>query len=303
MSDRFSEQMLGLVRREGLPEDYAETVTRFLRPLGRCIAEMTGRPRPVIVGVSGAQGSGKSTLAAFLKMILEVDHRRRAVVLSLDDLYLTRAEREALAAEVHPLLVTRGVPGTHDVVMGMRTLDRLMTAEAGTRTLIPRFDKARDDRMPRQHWDRFAGRPDVILFEGWCVGALPQREGALTEPLNALERDEDPDGTWRRYVNRQLATAYPALFRRIDHLVMLAVPDFGCVRRWRTLQEQKLAQRVGQGTRVMAAADIERFVMHYERLTRHMLDEMPARADTLLTVDRDHRISQIILRRGSASRL
>lgn len=286
------------LRQERLPSDYAESAVRFFVPLARQIAALKSRmPRPLVVGVNGAQGSGKSTLAAFLKKVLEARPGLRVAVLSIDDFYLTKGERQSLAQTVHPLMATRGVPGTHDVGLGIKVIDRLMTAGPEDVTPIPRFDKSMDDRLPEDQWDSFEGRADIVILEGWCVGARSEDDEALATPVNRLEAEEDWQGIWRTYVNRQLETVYPALFSRIDCLVMLKVPDFDCVRRWRLLQEEKLKARVapGSGPEIMGrgfmdAHALERFIMHYERLTHHILTEMPARADAVLDLDRDHQV-------------
>lgn len=270
-----------LIAEEHLPEDYFGVVEAFWQPLADRIASQTRRP--LIVGINGAQGSGKTTLCRFLEQLL-YERGLRALTLSLDDLYLTRAERQALARDEHALFATRGVPGTHDVALGEAILDALA---AGRPADLPRFDKAADDRSP----DSTPVEPpvDVILFEGWCVGAVPQPAGELRAPVNALERDADPDGAWRREVNRRLATDYAELFARIDLLVMLKVESFEAVRANRKLQEDKLARANPGGVAVMDDAALDRFLMHYERLTRWMLAEMPARADILLEIGPDQR--------------
>lgn len=264
---------------EALPAQFEETVERLHRPLAEKIAaEARAAGRRWIVGVCGTQASGKSTLCAVVARLLEAQGLRAAVI-SIDDLYLTREAREALARAVHPLLVTRGAPGTHDVELGMRLLDEL--ARPGT-VRLPRFDKARDTRRSPDEWEAFDAPADVVLFEGWCVGARPQDEAALAAPVNALERDEDPDGAWRAYVNAQLAGPYQGLFGRLDRLVMLQAPGFETVLAWRLEQEAKLRARLtaeGSGlSRTMDEAALVRFIAHYERLTRHILAEMPARA-------------------------
>ncbi|WP_150291605.1 kinase [Sphingobium estronivorans] len=235
------------------------------------------------IGLCGAQGSGKSTLAAGLRQRLARDGVPVAI-LSLDDLYLTRAEREALGRSIHPLLRTRGVPGTHDVALGLRVIDAL---ERGEAALLPRFDKAADDRLPENWWDRAAAGTRLLLLEGWCVGARPQAEAALMQPVNALEREEDAQGVWRAFVNRALAGDYQALFGRLDRLAMLAAPGFELVGRWRTQQERELRRHAGGG---MSDAEVARFIQHYERLTRHMLDEMPGRADLVIALDEERRV-------------
>lgn len=226
---------------------------------------------PLVVGLCGAQGSGKSTLVAHLAARLEAEGIRVAV-LSLDDLYLTRAERRVLAETVHPLFATRGVPGTHDVALG---LDLLAALERGEAAPLPRFDKAEDDRAPQDSWPLAPVATQVLLFEGWCLGARPQ--GDVGQPVNALEAGEDPDGVWRRHANAALAGDYHRLFARIDLLVLLAAPGWEVVARWREQQEAEL--RASGGPAVMSLAEVLRFIQHYERLTRWILEEMPARAD------------------------
>jgi D-glycerate 3-kinase len=276
--------------RERLPASYRELIDRLHAPLAADIAAHAAAADGLLtVGLCGAQGSGKSTLVASLKVLLEHAGLPTAV-LSIDDLYLTRAGRERLAREVHPLLVTRGVPGTHDVGLGLETLDAL--AKGGA-VALPSFDKGCDDRRPRTEWPVFPGGARVAILEGWCVGAAPQDDAALVEPVNALERDEDPQGIWRGYVNARLRDEYRPLFARLSPLVLLRAPSFECVRSWRLEQEHKLRDRVraagGDESRVMDDAGVTRFIAHYERLTRHILQEMPGRADQVLPIDAQRR--------------
>jgi D-glycerate 3-kinase len=236
-----------------------------------------------VLGIAGAQGSGKSTVAQGLQARME----RQGVpcaLLSIDDLYLTRAERQALARDVHPLLATRGVPGTHDVALGLAVIDALARGEA---VRLPRFDKGADDRMPEAEWTRAPAGTGLLIFEGWCVGARPQAAAALVEPVNRLEAEEDADGRWRGYVNAALAGPYQTLFARIDALAFLAAPDFAVVAQWREQQEAALRAR-GGGAGVLAPAGVLRFIQHYERITRAMLEKMPGRANMTvrLGVDR-----------------
>lgn len=253
------------------------------------------RRRPLIVGLCGAQGSGKSTLAGRLASCCENDGVS-AAILSIDDLYRTRAEREHLARDVHPLLRTRGVPGTHDVDLGLSVLESL---DRGRAVALPRFDKARDDRAATARWGSAASNTDVLIFEGWCVGARAQPQAALADPVNALERNEDPDGIWRSFVNQALAGDYQRLFARIDLLLLLAAPNFAIVRQWRIEQERDLRASAPPGAQgVMSDAELSRFVQHYERLTRHILEEMPARADLVAMLGEDRRPHDIICAKG-----
>lgn len=230
--------------------------------------------KPLVVGICGAQGSGKSTLAAAVAARFE-----RAAVLSIDDLYLGRAERADLARQIHPLFATRGVPGTHDTMLGMEVLDALARGEP---VALPRFDKAHDDRVPREDWPIAAADCELVILEGWCVGARPQSADDLAEPVNRLEAKEDRNGRWRRFVSEALAGPYQQLFRRIEMLVLLAAPDWDTVLSWRIEQERELRATSPGGPGVMDDDAIARFVSHYERLTRHILAEMPGRADLVL---------------------
>ncbi|WP_010160854.1 kinase [Sphingomonas sp. PAMC 26617] len=240
---------------------------------------------PLVVGLCGAQGSGKSTIAAGMARRFD-----RTAVLSLDDLYLRRADREALARAVHPLFATRGVPGTHDVTLGLEVLGAV---DRGEPVALPRFDKTYDDRAAVAQWPKAPAPCDLLIFEGWCVGATPQDSAALAAPVNGLERDEDSKGDWRTASNAALADAYQSLFARIDALVLLATPDFATVLAWR--REQENALRVARpGPAVMDDAAVARFVAHYERLTRHILAEMPSRADLVVPLTASRQIAMPI---------
>jgi D-glycerate 3-kinase len=255
--------------------------------------------QPLVIGICGAQGSGKTTLCATLQSALTIGQGARVAVLSIDDLYLPARERALLSQAVHPLLRTRGVPGTHEVALGISLLQGLTRADAQTRTALPRFDKLADDRLPLSAWPQFHGRADVVLLEGWCVGARAQPQAQLAAPVNALERDEDPDGRWRHYVNAQLAGPYQALFGLLDRLVLLRAPGFESVFRWRRQQERALVAAAGAvagGAHAMSDLQLERFISHYERLTRFILAEMPERADLVVGLDAERRVREVTSR-------
>jgi D-glycerate 3-kinase len=278
------------LRQERLPEAYRATINDALLPLAAAIARRVRQSdQLVVVGLCGSQGSGKSTASSVLCELLRQEDLP-AAALSIDDFYLPRAQREELARTVHPLLRTRGVPGTHDVELAQAVIDSLALADA---TALPSFDKAVDDRRPRGQWSRFEGPARVVILEGWCVGAVPQSAAELVEPVNALERDDDADGRWRRHVNAQLAGPYRTLFDRLSPLVLLQAPSFEVVYGWRLEQEHKLRERLLREGRdasgVLSDAAVFRFVSHYERLTRHILAEMPRRADHVISLDAQRR--------------
>jgi D-glycerate 3-kinase len=278
------------LQQERLPESYRATIDAALVPLATAIALRARQSdQLVVVGLCGPQGSGKSTATGVLCELLRQDELP-AAALSLDDFYLPRTQREELSRTVHPLLRTRGVPGTHDVELAQAVIESLATAGP---VAIPSFDKGVDDRRPRGQWPQFEGPARVVIFEGWCAGAMPQAPAALQQPINALERDEDADGRWRGHVNAQLAGPYRALFDRLSPLVLLQAPSFEVVYGWRLQQEHKLRERLaleGTDTRgVLSDVAVSRFVSHYERLTRHILVEMPGRADHVISLDAQRR--------------
>lgn len=252
------------------------------------------RHAPLLLGLSGLQGCGKSTLA----QALVAQARRRgidAVTLSLDDVYFGRRARLALARQVHPLLATRGVPGTHDLPLLHATLDALARCSPRQPVHLPRFDKARDTRRPPSRWPRVTRPPRLVVLEGWCLGLAAQSAAALVRPCNTLERREDRDGRWRRWVNARLA-GYAPLWRRLHHLVLLQAPSWRIVARWRGEAEEGLRARSGRAERGMVAADLARFLQHYERLSRHALASLPARADRCIALDPQRRPRDLIPR-------
>lgn len=242
------------------------------------------QPGLYTIGICGSQGSGKTTLVAALAEQLAL-RGVTVATLSLDDIYLSREERQDRAAKVHPLFATRGVPGTHDVALGLSTIDALKRGEAAP---LPRFDKGSDDPLPQLEWPLALPGTQVLLFEGWCLGAVPQDDHALAVPVNDLEQDEDPDGVWRHAVNAYLAAEYQTLFHRVNRLVFLAAPSWDVVATWREQQEAELRQRGGSA--VMTPLQVSRFIQHYERLTRHILDTMPAYADLTVRLDENRAV-------------
>lgn len=278
------------IARHRLPPSYSELIERELPALCAWIDALPISGRARLLGVSGAQGTGKTTLAELLQLTLSASRHWTVVVLSLDDFYLTRAERQRLAREVHPLLATRGVPGTHDVELLTTALDELRSADATRSLTVPRFDKATDDRAPQRQWQTVRGPVDLVILEGWCVGTLAQDDDALAEPVNALERQHDPDGRWRRFINRQLSQGYRELFAMLDALVYLQAPDFAAVTRWRWLQERRLAERRSGGA-IMDREQLTTFLQYFERLTRHNMATLPAIADVVITLDAEHRVA------------
>lgn len=217
--------------------------------------------------LSGAQGSGKST--ALRQAILMLSAPIAGA--SIDDFYLTRSEREALAGNISPLFSTRGPPGTHDLSLLRATVARLRAASSETETPIPRFDKLADDRAARETWPGFRGRPAAIVIEGWLMGARADEGAAEARPLNMVEA-EDLGGAWRRYQEKMLAGEYAALWDEADSFCHIRAPGFDTVLAWRLEQEAALWAANGSAMPEDRRAWAGRFIQHYERITRRMID-------------------------------
>ena len=281
-----------LIRQMQLPDSFHDIVADIYLPLCEIIVQHK-KQQPLLVSINGAQGTGKSTMTTFLKNIIESEMQCLVAELSIDDFYSEREKRMQLADEVHPLFATRGVPGTHDIDLIEQVLDSLMNRQA---CRIPRFNKATDDREAESAWSDCSQPVEVILFEGWCNSSPAQSAQELEHPVNTLEENEDPQGIWRRHVNQQLIDYRQRFFDHADMCIMLKAPDFEHIYEWRSLQEQKLASSSEhlEQNKVMNDTELQRFIQHYERISRHTLEHLPALADVVLPVAADHSITGIV---------
>jgi D-glycerate 3-kinase len=290
ISDR---QMANFLSRHRLSPEFHHTAEQHYLPFARRLPEIRDGKRQLLLGINGAQGTGKTTLADFLNLAAESMFGWRVAVLSIDDFYYTLDERKRLADEVHPLLITRGVPGTHDTDMLCDCLRRLRQMDKDESIALPRFDKATDDRADESRWLSVTGPLDLIILEGWCVGTMAQSDVELGVPVNDLEREEDEDGAWRNYVNDQLRMNYEPIFEQLDFLVFIRAPSFAAILRWRLEQEEKLAAvSPERSSGIMNKQQIERFLQFYERLTRANLAVLPSRADIVFRLDHTHSVSR-----------
>jgi len=278
------------ITRQRLPEAYPLAIEASLS-VPSCLSAMgqLSASTPALLGIYGAQGSGKSTLAAYLAARFEALESKYVVVLSLDDFYLTKAERSVLAHEIHPLLCTRGVPGTHDVGLLNQVVSDLLEFRAPVR--VPRFDKLKDDRVASAQFDHITQAPDLVIIEGWCVGVPAQSRIDLAEPCNTLEQVFDAKGVWRRYVNQQLAVNYQPVWQRFDQLWGLIAPSFSVVFDWRLEQERRLGEI--SEVPIMTPTEIANFIQHYQRLTEHALEVVPECAQLCWRLDHDRSLSLI----------
>ncbi len=278
-----------LLESEALPASYSEDADNWFLPAIHELIEGLEQRKGAsyLLGINGAQGTGKSTLAKLVQNI--VQSRGYTVAnLSIDDFYLSKQSRIELAANEHALFRTRGVPGTHDTDLLRNTLHKLMH-ESGL-VGIPRFDKANDDRVPDEEFEEINAPVDLVILEGWFIGVAAQKEEELANAINELEQTEDTDGRWRLRVNLSLQQDYQTVFSSLDSLIMLHAPSFEQVYEWRGLQEHKLAATSSDGSAVMDDYQLQRFIQHYERLTRHCLASLPEVADIVFLLDSKHRV-------------
>jgi len=249
------------------------------------------KKRIKIIGLTGGQGAGKSTITQIIKLILETKYNLGVIYFSIDDFYKTSLERKKLSKKVHQLFKTRGVPGTHDTGLIKKTFSNLIKKKFKPFT-IPRFDKSRDDRFIKTKWLKVNKQPQIIIFEGWCVGAQPQEKKYLKKSINFLEKKYDSDIKWRSKVNYELKNEYKKIFNKINRLIFLKVPNFECVYKWRLLQEKKL-QLTSKGKKIMSPAEVKVFIMYYERITKQMLVDLTKNAYAVLYLDNKHRFKKI----------
>ncbi len=294
----ISNKLAGFITKNGLSQDYVSRVETYFLPLTEGLYEhYIGAKTPIVIGINGAQGSGKSTLAELMVLLFSEKFKLHSIALSLDDFYLTKLERQQLSSLVHPLLITRGVPGTHDVPLAIKTINSLVNYKGSVS--IPRFNKATDDRLPIQQWEVINKPLDIVILEGWCLGAEAQTQAQLNSPINQLELQEDEQGVWRSYVNKQLQADYVTLFSLIDKWIMLKAPSFDCVLSWRSEQEAKLRNKLDEDelqtlSACMSEKDLARFIQFYQRTTEDLISSLPDKVDYLIELDRDRTIKNVV---------
>ena len=295
MSD-FKKKYLKFVRKQEYIgekfKDKQKQLKNFYLPFCKKIFELYKlKNRPFVIGLSGGQGSGKSTISQILKIIFHYYFNLNVTSFSIDDFYKTALERRNMSKSVHPLFLTRGVPGTHDCKMLYNVLRALLKKNFKS-VRIPKFDKSIDDRFKLQFWQKILKKPDIIIFEGWCVGAKPQKKKDLIVPINVLEKEKDKKGIWRKYVNNELKKNYKKIFKYINKNIFLRVPNFKYVFKWRLLQEEKLIAS-SRGSRTMSKDQIKNFIMYYERITKEMLKNYDKESHIVIKIDKQHRLSSI----------
>ena len=280
---------------EVLSEPFLDKIgqlNNFYLPISKMIYQTyLKKKKTQIIGLSGGQGAGKSTISNILKIILEEGLNLETVVFSIDDFYKTSEERKIMSKKISPLFMTRGVPGTHDTKMLLNCIKKLKNSKF-KKIMIPKFNKATDDRASKSKWLKVNKKPNIVIFEGWCVGAESQKNKDLLIPINELEKYNDKKNIWRSKVNQELKKNYSKIFKLIDKIIFLKVPSFKYVFKWRLLQEKKLRIK-SKEKKTMSDKKIKNFIMFYERLTKHMLKTLTYKANSVIKIDTKHRLKSI----------
>ena len=269
-------------------------IKSFLIPVSFWIASKANKSKPYFVGLAGGQGTGKTTVSSIIEIVLRKYFKLNTFKISIDDFYKTRKERISLSKKTHPFLMTRGVPGTHDINIMLNFFKK--TKSKNFRSLkLPKFDKAIDDRCDKKLWYSIKKRPDVIIFEGWCVGARAENNNTLKKHINALERKEDKKLVWRKFVNQQLKLKYKKLYAQLDCLLFLKAGSFSLLQKWRLKQEKKLRlNNVGiKNSKIMNKKDVIKFMQTYQRVTQNMLKYAPKYSSIILNLNRNHQIKSV----------
>ena len=270
----------------------------YLIPICFWITKKLNKKQPFFIGLAGGQGTGKTTISSIIKIILEKYFKLNVFKISIDDFYKTRKDRSKLSKIIHPMLITRGVPGTHDMKM-MLDFFKSIKSKNFKRMKLPNFNKAIDDRSPQKYWYKIKQRPDVVIFEGWCVGAKPELSKTLKKPINSLEKLNDPKFVWRHYVNQQLKTKYKALYSQLNCIIYLKAENFNLLQKWRIKQEQKLRLKIKKKTshKIMNKEAIINFMQTYQRITQNMFKKTPSYASIILNLNAKHQIKSAVYKK------
>ena len=267
---------------------------KFYIPIGNSIYKIYENEKITkVIGITGGQGSGKSTISNILKIVLKEYFNLETVIFSIDDFYKTFKDRKKMSKKISPLFLTRGVPGTHETKLLYKCIKSLKRKNF-KKIVIPKFDKSIDDRLPKNKWQKIEKKPNIVIFEGWCVGVNPQKNKDLIVPINTLEKVNDKKKIWRTRVNQEIKNQYKKIFNLIDLSIFLKVPSFKHVYKWRLLQEKKL-KADSKGKKIMNSEQIKKFIMYYERLTKHMLKNLSYQSDILIKIDEKHKLKSLKL--------
>ena len=245
------------------------------------------RERTLIRGILGGQGTGKTTLCIILELILNYLGFSVAS-LSIDDIYLTHAEREELKLQ-DSRLIWRGPPGTHDVNLGLQTIEQCLQSDGDLNILMPRFDKSAYNGSGDRINPKAIKKPDILLFEGWFVGVKPIAEDCFDNCPYPIVTAEDKQFAKD---NNQRLQAYLPLWDKLDSLIILYPEDYRLSRQWRKDAERKM---MATGKAGMSDKEIDRFVEYFWQALHPELFIKPLlkSADLVVVINSDRSLGRI----------
>ena len=272
-----------------LAEHLFENLWNLWLPLADWLAKhRQASDRPWIQGILGGQGTGKTTLGAILTRLLQACGYQ-TISISLDDLYKTYRDR---LCEHDPRLLWRGPPGTHDVDLGIQTLDALRQSISQPSIAIPRFDKSLHNGAGDRTVPTIISGADIVLFEGWFVGVRPINPAVFDQSIAPIVTEDDR--TFARDMNAKLHDYLP-LWERLDSLMVLQPVDYRLSQQWRRQAEQQLRSTGKAG---MSDAEIDAFVeyfwkaLHPELFIKPLI-ETSGKADLVIEIQADHSVGAV----------
>ena len=285
--DIFIQEELWKLTNKNFPKKY---ITQYIIP----IINNINHSKNTKFMLSGSQGSGKSTLGKLLKLVIEKYYKKKVMLLSIDDYYLSKSQRLKLSKNIHPLLITRGVPGTHNIKdLTKHVLD---FKKQKFPIIAPTFNKLKDDISNRKKVIKTA---EILLLEGWCCGSKSISKKYLFKNINSLEKTFDKNNIWRNYYNSKLRNEYKNLFSLFDKQIFIQAPTFKNILNWRYAQEKNNAYKT-HNKNFMSLSDLKRFIQHYEKLTKWMMQTMPNKADMLIKIDNNQKIKKLIFKSNNS---
>ena len=299
---KVSKDCFKFIKSQETPKDKFKNkekmIRSFLVPISFWIATKASKKKPYILGLAGGQGTGKTTISSIISIILRKYFKLNVFTISIDDFYKTRKERLLLSQKIHPSLMIRGVPGTHDINIMLNFFKRVKSKKF-RKLKLPKFNKAIDDRYKKKLWYSISKRPDIIIFEGWCVGARAEKNSTLKKAINSLEKIDDKKLTWRKFVNHQLKSKYKKLYSKLNCLLFLKANNFSLLQQWRLKQEKKLwlKNKKSNNNKIMNKKDVIKFMQTYQRVTQNMFKDAPKYASIILNLNSNHQIKSITFKK------
>ena len=237
--------------------------------------------------IAGSQGSGKSSLSKLIKLYLEKFCYKSVVIISMDDFYLSKSQRTQLSKNIHPLFLTRGVPGTHDLELMNKKIKQILNKEFPI--YLPIFDKVSDSR--KRTYKKIL-KADVVIFEGWCAGSQPVDQNYLQKNFNNLEKHKDKNFIWRNSYNKYL-NEYQKLFSQFNFFIYFQFNHWDHVLNWKYKQELELRDKKKD---LALKKYLKEFVQYYEKVSKWMHLKAPKYCSILIKLDDHQKIKSINLR-------